>query len=231
MARPDLLIRPGENEYKPLLDRERTVADIKEHLTPWVRQIRDIANYGTNLIPRCIVSSERRLEDAILIAVLLRQAVAMLDGVEVLLSNGAVHAASLQMRGLFEASVYIDWILAGDSERKAAYYYVHNLRRLRLWASRAQVGSPEWQEFSSMMTDFGIRIEDHLREPTERIQEINGVLSQTRFADINRDFDECRKKKNDRAWYFPLGQPSFASICRASVGDLSMHFYTRGHRK
>jgi len=50
---------------------------------------------------------------------------------------------------MFEASVYIDWMLAGDRENKAAYYYVHNLLRLRLWEKyvekwqRAFVNIPE----------------------------------------------------------------------------------------
>src|SRR5208282_5602896 len=129
-----MLISAPETEYKPLLDRDRTLADVKEHLQPWLRLIRDITSYGTNLIPRCMVSSDRKLADAIILATLLRQAVAMLDGIEILLSNGAVYASNLQMRALFEASVYIDWIQLRDTEIRAAYYYVHNLRRMRTWA-------------------------------------------------------------------------------------------------
>lgn len=83
------------------------------------------------MIPRCFTSSKRDFKDAVVLAILLRQAVAMLDGIQILLSSGAPHAANLQLRALFEASVYIDWILLGDSERKAQYYYVHNLRRKR----------------------------------------------------------------------------------------------------
>ena len=90
-------------------------------------------------------------------AILLRQAVAMLDGVGILLANGATHAANLQMRALFEASVYMDWILLNDSERKADYYYVHNLRRKRIWALRTQPGSPESQEFITMMNKAGVQ--------------------------------------------------------------------------
>ena len=127
----NLLIKVRENEYKALLDRDKTAEDVKK-LRPWLLLIRDITDYGTNLIPRCIGSSDRKLEDAVLVAALLRQVVAMLDGVEVLLSGGAVYAANLQMRALFEASVYVDWMLAGDLEKKAQYYYVHNLRRLRV---------------------------------------------------------------------------------------------------
>jgi len=44
----------------------------------------------------------------------------MLDGVEVLLSNGASYTAQLQLRALLEASIYIEWILKGDGDKKGA---------------------------------------------------------------------------------------------------------------
>src|SRR6185437_6304055 len=118
-AGDELLIKVGENEFKQLLDRQKVLGDIKEHLTPWLGLIRDVVNYGSNLIPRCVMSSDRKLKDAVVLTIVLRQAVAMLDGTEVLLSNGAVHAANLQLRALFEAAVYLEWMLAGDTEQKA----------------------------------------------------------------------------------------------------------------
>jgi hypothetical protein len=162
MTAPDMLLKIWETEYKPILDSEQPVAEITKHLHPWIRMMRDVTNYGAKLIPRCITSSNRDLTDAVLIAILLRQCVAMLDAVEVLLSNGAVHASNLQMRALFESSVYIDWILASDSEKKANYYYVHNIRRKRLWASRTQTDSIEWQEFQSVVKDSGAEIDDKI---------------------------------------------------------------------
>src|SRR5438132_3202821 len=133
--------------------------------------------------PSVYSSSEKNLKDAVLLPILLRQAVAMLDGIELLLTSGATHAANLQMRALFEASVYIDWILLGDSERKAEYYYVHNLRRKRVWARRTQSGSPESQEFIAMMNKSGVPIDDKLREASKNeLQEIDRILSQPKFA-------------------------------------------------
>jgi len=223
----DMLIRVPESEFKPLLDRDRTLADIEEHLQPWVRLTRDITNYGTNLIPRCMGSSSRTLADAVILTILLRQVVSMLDGIEILLSNGAVYAANLQMRALFEASVYIDWILESDTERKAAYYYVHNLRRMRTGASRLQPGSPEWQEFGSVRNDFSIRLNDEIRDSAKaRIKEIDQALSQPKYAGINREFDEYRKgKRYDPAWYAPLlpkGQRSLGAMSKA-VGRESLY--------
>ena len=211
-----MLIRVPENEFKPLVDRDKITADIKEHLGPWTSLLRDLVSYGSNLIPRCYSSSEKNLKDAVLLPILLRQAVAMLDGIELLLTSGATHAANLQMRALFEASVYIDWILLGDSERKAEYYYVHNLRRKRVWARRTQSGSPESQEFIAMMNKSGVPIDDKLREASKNeLQEIDRILSQPKFAVISNDIEKHRGgKRFDPPWYFPLGERSLLTMAR-----------------
>ena len=224
MAARDMLLKVWATEDKPLLDTEQPTAEIKKQLRPWICMMRDVTNYGSKLIPRCIASCDRKLEDAVLVAVLLRQCVAMLDTVEVLLSSGAVHASNQQMRALFEASVYIDWILASDSEKKANYYYVHNLRRKRLWASRTQTGAPEWQEFQSVAKDAGAKTDDKTRKSAkEQIQEVDRILSRPKFAVINKYFDQHRKgKRNDVAWYLPLGQRNLGAISGA-VGRRSLY--------
>jgi hypothetical protein len=66
-----MLIKVRENEFKPMLDRDRVVADIKKNLNPWIDLLADITNYGSNLIPRCFISSKRTLKDAVVIAILL----------------------------------------------------------------------------------------------------------------------------------------------------------------
>jgi len=110
--------------------------------------------------------------------------------------------------GAFEASVYIDWILLNDWERKAGYYYVHNLRRKRIWALRTQPGSPESQEFITMMNKAGVQIGDNVREAAKlQIQEIDRILSQSKFAAISKDIEQYRgRKRFDPAWYAPLGE-------------------------
>jgi hypothetical protein len=125
-----------DDPHKGLLDDESASKIASEQLKPWTNLLRDLANYGSNLIPRAYSSSGKTLGDVVVIGILLRQVVAMIDAIEILLGRSAVHAATLQLSALFEASVYIEWMLAGDRETKAAYYYVHNLLRLRLWAMR-----------------------------------------------------------------------------------------------
>jgi hypothetical protein len=216
MRDEDLLIRTPENEFKLLLERDTVVADIKEKLHRWINVIHEMSSYGSNLIPRCYSSSAKNLKDAVVLAILLRQVVAMLDGVDILLVNGATHVSNLPMRALFEASAYIDWVLLQDSEKKADYYYVHNLRRKRLWAARAQGDSAQSQKFLDMMATVGVPINDELRDASKQhIQEIDRILAQPQFAAINKDFDNLRRGSRDVAWYVPLGPKNLAALAQA----------------
>jgi hypothetical protein len=132
-----------EKEFKLILDREKHEADVRQHFSKHVELLIDLANYGSNLIPRAYDSSGKKLEDIVVIGILLKQVVSMIDAVEVLISKGAVGPAMLQARAAFEASLYIDWILKWEPEKKAKYYYVSNLRNQRLWVLRFKTGTQE----------------------------------------------------------------------------------------
>jgi hypothetical protein len=218
MNENDLLIRVPENEFDKLLQREQVLSDVEQNLKPWINLMRDLVNYGTNLIPRCFGSSPRSLADAVVLGILLRQFVAMLDGAEVLLSNGAVHAAKLQMRALFESTVYIHWILLGDAEKKCDYYYVHNLLRKRLWAERAQGTSAVGQQFIAIMNTIGVQqSQEAAAAAAQQLPEIDRVLGLPKFALINADFDSRKGRKNDVNWYVPLGPRTLRAVSE-SIG-------------
>ena len=194
-----------EDPHKGLLNDEGATAFASQELKPWTNLLRDLANYGSNLIPRAYSSSGKTFGDAVVIGILLRQLVAMIDAVEILLCRSAVHAAILQLRAMFEASVYIEWMLAGDREKKAAYYYVHNLLRRRLWAMRVQSGTSESSSFKDIMD--GLPVDETIGdEGKNQVQEIDSVLSQSRFVAVRDEFRDW-KRRNGRppAWYSPLG--------------------------
>lgn len=211
-------IKIGESEFPPLLDRGKARADVNRAFSGQVEMLRDVTNYGTNLIPRCFGSSDKELKDIIVLATLLRQVVAMLDGVELLVSNGAVHTAALQARALFEASAFIDWILSANSEKKATYYYVHNLRRQRRWAQRFQKGSPEAAAYTALVPDLpSLRDQNATNQAAKTLKDIDRVLSQAEFAVASQAFDRCARESGngDRAWYVPLGPQSVRGILSA----------------
>lgn len=204
-----------EKEYEALIDRSTSIAQVNDHFSVILGVFRDVVNYGSNLVPRCFVSSKKALEDAIVLGVLARQSIAMFDAVEILLSNAAVYPCHLQTRAIFEASLYLEWILREDTERRAKYYYVANVRQERVWAMRTQSGSSENVSYGKAMEGFG----DLFQQTTEGLsskgqeylKEIDQILSQASFADIDRDIEACRAKRNtpyDPPWYAPLGPRS-----------------------
>lgn len=215
---PDI-IKVREKEFACLLDREKAVSDVDHAYHNQLEMLRELTSYGTNLIPRCYGSSERELKDVVIIGILLRQVVTMLDAVEVLFSNGIVYPAGLQARAIFEASAYIDWILQSDTEKKARYYYVHNLRRQRRWARRTQQGTPEATAFTGLAPDLrSLQDPSAAEQGKKTLQEVDRILLQSDFAEANTAFDNCAcKNGTDRTWHYPLG-PHTVNALVSEVG-------------
>lgn len=210
-----------EKEYQALIDRATSAVHVKENFSGIMAVFRDVVNYGSNLIPRCFVSSNRGLEDAIILGVLVRQAIAMFDAIEILISNSAVYACYLQVRALFEVSLYLEWILKIDTEKRAKYYYVANVRQERVWAQRTQSGSPENIVYEKIMEPLGNVVPDATKqmesEGQKYLQEIDRILAQASFTDINKDIEVYRAKNNlkyEPQWYAPLGSRSVRQLAK-----------------
>jgi len=224
-----------EAEFKPILDRDKQEGDARQYFSKHIDLLVDLANYGSNLIPRAYDSSNKKLEDIIVIGVLLKQVVSMIDAVEILVSKGAVGPANLQARAAFESSLYIDWILISESERKAKYYYVSNLRNQRLWALRLKAGTPEKEAFSKAVRHLGKHLEttgleDIEKQAEEELAKIDSLLTRNAWNQVNLEFD---KKKNTKTgaeayWYKMLGIASIRQLAEY-VGRLGEYdlFYSR----
>lgn len=189
-----------------ILDREEASGSAAEHFPEQIALLRDLANYGSNLVLRAYASSKKDTADVLVCGVLLKQIVSMVDSVEVMLTAGIVHAGFLPARAAFEASVYLEWILLNDSSRKARCYVVANYRDERLWASRVVPGTPEKAEFDVVASGMGLDI--HANRPTlaadgaQHLAEVNRVLSQPELMAIDQEYDRRRgKRKHDVAWY------------------------------
>jgi hypothetical protein len=122
-------------------------------------------------------------------------------------------------------------MLTGDRETKAAYYYVHNLLRLRLWAKRLQTGTPESLSFKGIMDKASLPVDQTLAdEGKKQVQEIDNVLSQARFVAVRDDFVNS-KKQNGRqpVWYSPLGVKHLREMATAVNKEASyLMLYTSG---
>jgi hypothetical protein len=198
---------------------------------PQLNLLTELANYASNLILRAFHSSKKELRDMIVCFMLLKQVAVMLDAVDVLARAGAITAAYLPARAAFEASLYIEWMLVSDGEKKATYYYVGHVRAERYWGKRAAKGSPESNAFiDDMKQQLGVDLysdrADLSREGLRLIAEADSVLAQEKFAEANAAFESWIRAQNKAGnksgkkppfepdWYKVLGKPSVRSIAK-----------------
>jgi hypothetical protein len=128
-------------------------------------------------------------------------------------------------RAAFEASLYIEWILVSDGEKKATYYVVGNFRGERLWAQRVAKGAPEAATFLEEMGQIGSDIlsqQPNLESEADAFMaEANRILAQPGFAEASAAFDAyiAAHPRRGRAhyepeWYAVLGKPTIRSIAK-----------------
>lgn len=199
--------------FAPILDRALVVDHVTTHFADFVEVLEDLTDYGTHLIPRCWQSSDRRLADVVVLGVLTKQAVAMLDAGHALISQGLVVPALLQLRALFEVSVYLSWTLRRDTERRSRAFYVANLRKRLNWALRARKGTPEFKALKQDYARLGSLggFADHQTEAVAEIDRLQGRLRSSDLRQMNAAFVRRRgKRRYDPEWYtvlFPKKHP------------------------
>ncbi len=223
-----------DTPFKPLLDRNSSALQAEEHFSTQLKLLKDVVNYGSNLVPSCFTSSQRNLGDAIAITVFLKQVVASLDAIHVLGSNACVHSCWLQVRALFEASVYLDYLFKGDKSKKAEYYYISNIRRELHWTKVSQSDQPEREQLLADLGSLAGSLEKDRIELEEigRIQlsDIESFLQREPWSSINAHFDELRGNRPfDVSWYRPLGLSSLRKLSN-EVDRLSEYvlLYSKG---
>lgn len=224
-----------EIPHPGILDRDDAVTLVREHFSEQVLMVKDLADYGTNLILRTFNSSDKGLSDVVVCGVLLKHVVAMVDAAQVLVDQGAVMAAFLQARSAYEASIFADWICFSDSERKARCYLVANYRAERLWARRIIKGTSEEIAFTPLARNLGLDI--HARRPTieadaaKHLEEVNRVLQQPALSEIDAEFS-ARARRNrgiDPEWYKLAGANSIRQVAKqVGRGPEYSFFYSRG---
>lgn len=223
-----------EQPNDSILNRDEAAGNAQLHYRKQLDLLVDLSNYGSNLVLRAFNSSQRQMADIVLCGVLLKQVVAMLDATEVMLTAGCGNAAHLPARTAFEASVYIDWILVGDSELKAKRYAVSNYRDQRDWARRATPGSPEAEQLNALLEPYQIDV--HAKHPelaasaAATLAEADRVLGQPSLAPVDKEFSDARgRKKHDVDWYHLDGINSLRHLSE-KVGRLPEYemFYSRG---
>ncbi len=203
--------------FEKLLNRTLNVDKVEQRFSTQLKMLVSIVDYGSSLIAGTFHSSPRKIEDIIVITVLLKQVVSLLDSIEVLSRQACSQGLVLQGRALLEASFFIDFMLIRDTRMRAKHYYVSNIRHERIWCERMIAGTQEKAHFDNNIGGFSPAM-DRTREQYEafseqRVTEINALLDTPEYRSVNDAFAETRgKRKYEPAWHLPLGFRSIKQI-------------------
>jgi hypothetical protein len=224
-----------EVPHPSILSREESRAHVEQHLAKQTALLRDLANYGANLVLRAYNSSDKQTVDAVVCGVFLKQVAMMVDATEVLLTSGCGLSAFLPARSAFEASIYAEWVLAANSVTRARRYVVADHRNQRLWAKRSIPGTQEEQEMTIVTKQLGY--EFHVGHPTmavhgaKRLAEVDAVLAQPDLALVDGEFTAARgKRRYDVEWFTVGGGPKNIRELAIAVKRLPEYqfFYSKG---
>jgi hypothetical protein len=193
----------------PILDPAYAKAEARRHFANQITVARAITDYGAQLLKRLFITVGRgALPDLIAIGLLLRQGIAALDGAVLCMEHGAIGVGHIHARSLFEADLYLQWVLTHDTERWGRQLYVANLRQEREWARRLVPGTIEQHELTQAWQVAWQRTPsespDIVNTARERIEEVDELLTSDPYQEINGWFDVARNKRPyDPDWFKP----------------------------
>jgi len=166
-----------------------------------------MAEYGSRLLMRAMPRTKNSVPDWVVVGTLFRQVVATLDAFALCLENGAVDAAHVHARGLFEARLFLEWVLTKGKERWGRQLYVATLREKLSWANRIVLGTSEnagyveaWMESYGKAPPSSPAIEAQAKKS---VAEINALLDSPPYREINRWFEKHAKPGRETDWYRP----------------------------
>lgn len=210
-----------ETAHRELLDRDEAIRIAKEYFHETDALLQEIVNYGTNLLVRSASSGGSGLTNSIVIGVFAKHAIVMADSIQINLSQGAVLAAHIPLRALFETFLYLSWLLEKDTDSRARHYHVWNLREQRRWAARTVKGTPENAAFASVESKFPIRNDKERwnelkKEAKRQIVDLDAILANPANSSINSAYESMRNKKRDYdvEWYAPTGAATVFQIAK-----------------
>lgn len=226
----------AEESHKGVLDRQEARDIAAKALHAQLAMLEQMVNYGTNLIVRVISTTRNKhLGDMIACSVLLRQVVAMLDATHIALDAGHTQAAALSARTGLEASVYLEWMLATETERRGQYFYIGDLRKKRVWSERSIRGTPHNVKLvkNAKYAALFDEMYGELAGPAQaQIAEFDRVCSREPYKSINEDFAKRTKPGGqEKDWHVPLGVTSIREMTeklgREFEYDMFYHFVSK----
>lgn len=205
-----------------LLDPVFAERVIRTQFASQVALVREIAQYGANLVLRLYNTSFTETADAVGVGALARQATMMIDAAGLCIEHGAIPASFVHLRGLVETHIYLRWMLTKGVERWGLQYYVSTLRKSRAWSNRSIAGTSEASEYKAA---FQVAYsQPYHAQPyeeaasKEQIAEINNLLA-TEYATLDAYFLAWQKKRRreyEPEWY-RVGPDAPRSIAHMAI--------------
>jgi hypothetical protein len=209
------IVRDPKN---PILDAELAAEEAKRVFGFWLDAARDLRDYLALAAQRFHGVGSAEVIDFVLLASQYRNALVAYDGLVVQLEAGASEAALVLCRTLFEARLYIGWILHPADEAERAYranvFHVAAFREDRYWTNLEIPGTPEFIEYRAA---WDARLPAPKPETIAKMQahllELDRLFAMPHNAEINDAFDKCVNPRNrrDPEW-FRVGRGSCASL-------------------
>ncbi len=210
-------------QFEPLLYRELRKVEAKKIIEIASPLLQEEINYATNAFQRCQDSAVGAAADE-LIPVLTSyyHIIEMTDGIEVLISQSCAVPAVPLLRSSFEALLTIEYILEGDSRRRAfawlACYCHDRLGRYEMLDPSHQKGKEfiitfEEDEISKYMTL------PSLPNLPQAIQNLKSLLGKPNYKAADDEYQRLKSiRKRKPNWYSFFGGPG-------NLKDLARHMH------
>lgn len=215
----------ADTPHRDVLDREGSASEAAQFFAPTLELMKEVVDYGTNLLVRCLRASSGEMDAMVSIAVLGKQVIAALDAVEQLASTGSALGTRVVARSMLEASLYCEWVLAASSKQRARAYYVADLRRELSRFRRMLPGSPQNSQLRADMghlyEDLSLDVPNGTEYIENRILELETHLGSESFVEINSEFNRLRKESGrEPRWHQVVGARTLRDVAK-QVGRLA----------
>lgn len=211
-----------DDAHDAILDRGIFARQIADSFSPQIKLMEQLVNYGTSLLPRSFDSSNKGIPDTVAILSFLKHAVTSLDGISILVAQGATLSCFPLLRSIFEIELYLRWIFESDYENRATAYYVWNLRKKRYWLRCYLQGTPEFTANADHMKNAPPNTQSFPYTQADLKKALikeNSRLKAPELAHVNSLFEQRMKSSGkDVEWYYPFGVNSIRDMA-IQLGD------------
>lgn len=199
--------------YEPLLYRELRKVEAKEIIEIACPLLHEEINYATNAYKRCYDSVNKEPEVKHLpIFTLFHHLIAMIDGIEVLISESCAIPAIPLLRSAFETILGIDYMLENNYEQRAFSWlvsYIHDRKsKYELLDSNQEKG----KEFQKDLTEDEINKFlnfSSIPDTSEIVKYYDLLLKKPHLSSIESEYLRLKKIKHRKPnWYSLFNGPS-----------------------